>query len=58
MTFKKIVPKFSLVVFIFENAVQRQIFPAYPILFKKLLWYVDFVVSDHTKHARDGFQSR
>lgn len=35
MTFKKTVPKLALVTFIFENAVQRQIFAAYPALFKK-----------------------
>lgn len=33
----KIGPKLSSVTFIFENAVQRELFLAYPILFKKLL---------------------
>lgn len=42
--------------FILKNAVQRQIFLAYPILFKKQLQYVDSVVSDCTKHGREGFQ--
>lgn len=48
MTFTKTVPKLSLAMFILKNAVQRQIFLAYPILFKKQLQYVDSVVSDCT----------
>lgn len=51
----KIGPKLSSVTFIFENAVQGELFLAYPILFEKLLWCVDLVVSDHMKHVREGF---
>lgn len=53
---KKIVLKLYLVTFILKNAVQRQIFLAYPILLKKLLQYVDLMVSDCTRHVREGFQ--
>lgn len=48
--------KLYLVMFILKNAVQRQIFLAYPILLKKLLQYVDLMVSDSTRHVREGFQ--
>lgn len=48
--------KLYLVMFILKNAVQRQIFLAYPILLKKLLQYVDLMVSDCTRHVREGFQ--
>lgn len=54
MTFKKTVPKLSLAMFILKNAVQRQIFLAYPILFKKQLQYVDSVVS--AQCGRESYQ--
>lgn len=47
----KIGPKLSSVTFIFENAVQGELFLACPILFKKL----DLVVSDHMRLMREGF---